>query len=55
MSYLSNSSVSPEQFNHFDYVDAMEQLSELELLNHPRKRRLVEEFASKCLAKLEEE
>lgn len=42
ISVMEKNSVSPSTFNHFDYVDALEQLSELELLNHPRKRKLVE-------------
>ena len=55
MSFMANSHIPGGQFNHFDYVDALENLSELELVHHPRKRRLAEEFAAKCLEKLEEE
>ena len=55
ISFMEKNSIPPDQFNHFDYIDALEQLSEIELFNHPRKRKLVEEFATKCLQKLEEE
>ena len=42
ISAMEKNSASPRTFDLFDYVDAVEQLSELELLNHPRKRKLVE-------------
>jgi hypothetical protein len=36
-------------------VEALEQLPELDVQAHPKKRRLAEEFAARCVAKLEEE
>jgi hypothetical protein len=45
----------PAAFNHFDYVEAFQQLPDLDVQAHPKKRKLAEECASRCLGKLEAE
>lgn len=36
-------------FDHFDYVEAFQQLPDLDQQAHPKRRRLAEDFASRCL------
>ena len=42
-------------FDHFDYVEAFQQLPDLDQQAHPKRRRLAEDFASRCLQKLQAE
>lgn len=49
---LEKTGASPSNFDHFDYVEAFQQLPELDAQAHPKRRRLAEEFASRCLSKI---
>ena len=36
-----------QKFDHFDYVEAIQNLTPLEMQAHPKKMRLVDQFASR--------
>lgn len=55
VSIMERNRIDNARFDHFDYVETIEQLSELELMGHPKKRKLVEQFAEKCLDKIKKE
>lgn len=55
ITHFETQGIAPDGFDHFDYVEAYEVMPEYESQAHPKKKRLAEEFAARCLAKMEEE
>lgn len=41
LAIMERNGANPQTFDHFDYVEAAEQLSDLDLANHPKKRKIV--------------
>lgn len=52
MSYMKAIQKHPDGFDYFDYVDFFEELEEWKASLHPRKRKIVEDFVTKCEQKL---